>query len=125
MLGLVGWTTMRPIACVLSSPIGFQVSPPSVDLKTPAPGEIVLREFGSPVPAQTCMVSLGAIANIPIEITVFGSKIGRQVTPLLVDFQIPPPAAATKNVLDGDGIPTTSETRPMVLAGRTFRHRKP
>jgi hypothetical protein len=32
MLGFVGWTTMRPIACVFSRPINFQVMPPSVDL---------------------------------------------------------------------------------------------
>jgi hypothetical protein len=53
------------------------------------------------------------------------SNIGRQVVPLFVDFQIPPAAAAAKNVFDGDGMPTTSETRPIVFAGPTFRQRKP
>jgi hypothetical protein len=42
-----------------------------------------------------------------------------------VVFQMPPPAAATKNVLDGAGIPTTSATRPSKLAGPTVRQRKP
>jgi hypothetical protein len=28
----------------------FQVRPPSVDLKMPPPGEMELRELGSPVP---------------------------------------------------------------------------
>ena len=58
---------MRPIAPVFSSPIAFHVSPPSVDLKMPQPGEIVLRESSSPVPAHTCIVSDGAIASSPIE----------------------------------------------------------
>jgi hypothetical protein len=77
------------------------------------------------VPAQTCIVSLGAIANMPIEITRWLSNTGRHVTPLLIDFQIPPPAAAAKNVFDGDGMPVTSEIRPIVFAGPIFRQRKP
>src|SRR5512143_2793514 len=116
---------MRPIACVFSRPISFHVIPPSVDLKIPPPGEMVLRELGSRVPAHTCIVSLGAMASMPIEITRWLSNTGRHVTPLLIDFQIPPPAAAAKNVFDGEGMPTTSETRPMVFAGPTFRQRKP
>jgi hypothetical protein len=86
---------------------------------------MVLREFGSPVPAHTCIVSLGAIASMPIEMTRWLSNTGRQVTPSFVDFQIPPPAAAAKNVFDGDGMPVTSEIRPIVFAGPTFRQRKP
>src|SRR5689334_5960261 len=86
---------------------------------------MVLREFGSPVPAQTCIVSLGAMASIPIEMTRWLSKTGRQVTPLFVDFQMPPPAAAAKKVLDGDGMPVTSDTRPIVFAGPTLRQRNP
>src|SRR3954467_1979872 len=101
MFGFVGCTAMRPMACVFSRPIDFHVMPPSVDLKTPPPGEIVLREFGSPVPAHTCIVSLGAIANIPIEMTRWLSNTGRHVVPLFVDFHNPPPAAAAKNVFDG------------------------
>src|SRR5215831_6238569 len=91
----------------------------------PPPGEIVLREFGSPVPAHTCMVSLGAMASMPIEMTRWLSNTGRHVTPLLVDFQMPPAAAAAKNVFDGEGIPVTSEMRPIVFAGPMFRHRNP
>src|SRR6185369_10452101 len=91
----------------------------------PPPGEIVLRELGSPVPAHTCIVSLGAMASMPIEITRWLSNRGRQVTPLLIDFQMPPAAAAAKNVLDGEGMPTTSDTRPIVFAGPTLRQRKP
>src|SRR5262249_30540268 len=41
------------------------------------------------------------------------------------DFQMPPAAPAAKNVFDGDGMPTTSDTRPIVFAGPTLRQRKP
>jgi len=116
---------MRPIVSVFSKPMSCQVSPPSVDLYTPPPGEIELRELGSPVPAQTCMVSDGAIARAPMEMTRWLSKTGRHVAPLLVDFQIPPVAAAAKNVLDGEGIPATSAMRPCMLAGPMDLHRKP
>src|SRR2546422_8004060 len=78
MFGLVGCTTMRPMAPLFSSPASFQVSPPSVDLKRPHPGEIVLRESSSPVPAQTCVVSLGAIASSPNELQRWLSNTGRR-----------------------------------------------
>src|SRR6266513_5947890 len=124
MLGLVGCTMMRPIAPVFSRPIGFHVSPPSVDLKMPQPGEIVLRESSSPVPAQTCIVSLGAIASSPIAMQRWLSNTGRNVMPALVVFQIPPAAPAMKNVFDGLGMPTTLEVRPPMLAGPMLRQRK-
>src|SRR6266568_1947536 len=125
MFGLVGWTTIRPIAPVFSSPIDFHVSPPSVDLKMPQPGEIVLRESSSPVPAHTCIVSDGAIANSPIETQRSLSNTGRNVVPALVVFQIPPAAAATKNVRDGLGMPATLDTRPPMFAGPMLRQRNP
>src|SRR5437764_5282698 len=125
MLGLVACTTMRPIAPLFSSPASFQVSPPSVDLKMPQPGEIVLRESSSPVPAQTCVVSLGAIASSPIEMQRWLSNTGRNEVPALVVFQIPPAAAATKNVFDGLGMPVTLDTRPPMFAGPMLRQRKP
>src|SRR6267378_4171298 len=125
MLGLVGCTTMRPMAPLRSRPLGFQVSPPSVDLKMPQPGEMVLRESSSPVPAHTCRVSLGAMASSPMETHRWLSKTGRNDVPALVVFQIPPAAPAMKNVLEGLGIPTTLETRPPMLAGPMLRQRKP
>src|SRR5437867_13273963 len=124
MFGLAGWTMMRPIAPVFSSPIDFHVSPPSVDLKIPQPGEMVLRESSSPVPAHTCIVSLDAIASSPMATHRWLSNTGRNVVPALVVFQIPPAAAATKNVRDGLGAPTTLDTRPPMLAGPTLRQRK-
>src|SRR5258708_14159171 len=91
----------------------------------PAPGSMVLREFGSPVPAHTVFVSDGAMASMPMEMMFLSSNTGRHVTPLLVLFQMPPPAAATKRVLEGPGTPTTSDRRPMNVAGPTVRHLKP
>src|SRR5204863_7495745 len=125
MLGFVGCTTMRPMAPVFSSPASFQVIPPSVDLKMPQPGEIVLRESSSPVPAHTCIVSDGAIATSPIATHFSLSNTGRNDVPLLVVFQIPPAAAATKNVFDGLGMPVTLDTRPPMFAGPMFRQRNP
>src|SRR5213592_2336346 len=84
MLGLVGCTTMRPIAPVFSRPTRFHVIPPSVDLKMPQPGEIVLRESSSPVPAHTCIVSDGAIASSPIDTHFSLSNTGQNVVPALV-----------------------------------------
>src|ERR1035437_11035713 len=62
---------------------------------------------------------------MPIEITRLSSNTGRQVTPLFMDFQMPPPAVATKSVLDGPGIPTMSDERPSKFAGPRLRHRMP
>src|SRR5437667_10271519 len=112
MLGFVGCTTMRTIAPDFSSPTRFHVRPPSVDLKMPQPGEIVLRESSSPVPAQTCVVSLGAIASSPIEMQRWLSTTGRNDGPELVVFQIPPGAAATNNVFGGLVIPTPAGYSP-------------
>src|SRR5260221_12214121 len=82
---------------------------------------MVLREFGSPVPAHTVFVSDGAMASMPMEMMFLSSNTGRHVTPLLVLFQMPPPAAATKSVFDGPGMPTTSDRRPMNVAGPNGR----
>src|SRR3989449_9707112 len=125
MLGFVGCTTMRPMAPDFSSPTRFQVSPPSVDLKMPQPGEIVLRESSSPVPAHTCIVSDGAMASSPIDTHFSLSNTGRNVVPALVVFQIPPAAAATKKVRDGLGMPVTLDTRPAMFAGPMLRQRNP
>src|SRR6266567_5693096 len=115
---------MKP-ACGEMNFTSCHVCPPSVDLKMPQPGEIVLRESSSPVPAQTCVVSDGAIATSPIDTHFSLSKTGRKVVPALVVFQMPPAAAATKNVFDGLGMPATPETRPPMFAGPMLRQRKP
>src|SRR5258707_9351349 len=105
MFGFGGCTTIRPIAPDFSSPTRFHVIPPSVDLKMPQPGEIVLRESSSPVPAQTCIVSDGAIATSPIDTHFSLSKTGRNVVPALVVFQIPPAGAARRCCFDWLGLP--------------------
>src|SRR6266576_864451 len=51
---------------VASSPIFFQVFPPSSDLYAPSPQEELCRLFGSPVPTHTTEGSDGAIAMSPI-----------------------------------------------------------
>src|SRR5258708_37725580 len=103
MLGLVGFTTMRPMAPDFSRPVDFHVRPPSVDLKMPQPGEMVLRESSSPVPAHTCIVSLGAIASSPIETQRCLPNTGRNEVRALVVFRMPPAGAAMENALDGLG----------------------
>src|SRR5947208_1857394 len=55
---------------------------------------MVLRELGSPVPAYTTFVSLGAMASTPMAMTLLSSNTGRHVVPLFVLFQMPPPAAS-------------------------------
>jgi hypothetical protein len=69
MFGFVGCTITRPMCSVSLRPIYVQVSPPFVDLNTPPPGEIELREFGSPVPRYSTFESLGAMAMSPIDAT--------------------------------------------------------
>src|SRR6185437_280549 len=86
---------------------------------------MVLREFGSPVPAQTIFVSDGAMASMPNDATSLSSNSGRQLMPLFVDFQMPPAAAAMYRVLDGPGMPCTSDTRPLKFEGPTARHGNP
>src|SRR5436190_24115013 len=68
-------------------------------------------------------VSDGAMASMPIETMFLSSNTGRHVMPLFIDFQMPPPAAAMKSVLDGPGMPATSERRPMKFAGPVVRQR--
>ncbi len=82
-----------------------------------------LRESSSPVPAQMMLGSLGAIAISPIETTRWLSNTGRNVVPLLVVFQMPPVAAAMKNVFEGLGMPSMSVIRPLMFAGPIARQR--
>src|SRR5438445_3700572 len=90
--GFFGWITIRPMCRVASSPIFFQVFPPSRDLYAPSPQEELWRLFGSPVPTHTIEGSDGAIAMSPIVDTSSLSNIGSHVVPLLVVFQTPPEA---------------------------------
>src|SRR6185295_7320644 len=62
------------------------------------------------------------MAITPIDEMRLSSNTGRHVRPLFPDFQMPPAAAAMNNVFDGLGMPTTSESRPMLFAGPIARH---
>src|SRR3990172_841005 len=96
MSGLEGCTIILPIRPVPSSPMCFQVSPPSVDFQTPFPMEMFERMNVSPVPAQTILGSEGATAREPMAETGSLSNTGFQVSPASSVFQMPPEAAPTK-----------------------------
>src|SRR5262245_7171984 len=93
--GSVGCSAMRPIARVTCRPRYPHVSPPSVDRYTPPPHEELCRLFCSPDPAQTMFVSPSKIASAPKALSGCRPNTSFHVTPLLVDFQMPPVAAAT------------------------------
>src|SRR5260370_36626888 len=80
---------------VASSPIFFQVFPPSSDLYAPSPQEELCRLLGSPDPTHTTEGSDGAIAMSPIVDTLSLSNIGSHVAPLFVVFHTPPAAVPT------------------------------
>src|SRR5260370_2262805 len=80
---------------VASSPIFFQVFPPSSDLYAPSPQEELCRLLGSPVPTHTTDQSDGAIAMSPIVDTLSFSNTRSHVVPLFVVFHTPPAAVPT------------------------------
>ena len=93
MSGFVGWMMIRPIRAVASRPMCFQVSPASVDLKTPMPMETFARMKVSPVPAQTMFGSDSETASAPMAWTSWSSNTGRHLMPPSSVFQMPPVAA--------------------------------
>src|SRR6266404_5368177 len=107
---------------VASSPILFQVFPPSSDLYAPSPQEELCRLFGSPVPTHSTDGSHGAIAMSPIVDTPSLSKIGSHVVPLLVVFQTPPEAVPTYTMLGLLSTTAKSSMRPPIVAGPISRN---
>src|SRR6266404_3745942 len=101
---------------VASSPIFFQVFPPSSDLYTPSPHDELCRLFGSPVPTHTIDGSEGAIAMSPIVDTLSLSNTGSQVVPLLVVFQTPPEATPAYTMLGLFSTTAKSSMRPPMFA---------
>src|SRR5260370_16887249 len=95
---------------VASSPIFFQVFPPSSDLYAPSPHEELCRLFGSPVPTHTTAGSDGAMAISPIVETLSLSNIGSQVVPLFWVFHTPPEAVPTYTILTF--LSTTAKSPP-------------
>src|SRR6266851_6272362 len=113
---------MRPMCRVASSPIFFQVFPPSSDLYAPSPQEELCRLFGSPVPTQTTEGSEGARAMSPMVETLSLSNIGSQVVPLFVVFHTPPEAAPTYTMLGLLSTTAKSSIRPPIVAGPSSRN---
>src|SRR2546426_1723081 len=107
---------------VNSSPMFFQVFPPSSDLYAPSPQEELCRLFGSPVPTHTIDGSDGAIAMSPIVDTPSLSKIGSHVVPLLVVFQTPPEAVPTYTMFGLLSTTAKSSMRPPMVAGPISRN---
>src|SRR4051794_3296282 len=65
----------------------------------PSPYETELRVHDSPVPTHTVFAFFGSMAIAPIDCTGCLSKTGLKVVPPLTDFQTPPLAAPTYNVM--------------------------
>src|SRR6266852_3837576 len=107
---------------VASSPIFFQVFPPSSDLYAPSPHEELCRLFGSPVPTHTTAGSDGAMAMSPIVETLSLSNIGSQVVPLFVVFHTPPEAVPTYTMLGLLSTTAKSSMRPPIVAGPSSRN---
>src|SRR6266513_60892 len=107
---------------VNSSPIFFQVLPPSSDLYAPSPQEELCRLFGSPVPTHTTDGSEGAIAMSPIVETPSLSNTGSQVVPLFVVFHTPPDAVPTYTMFGLLSTTAKSSMRPPITAGPISRN---
>src|SRR6185295_8317123 len=110
---------------VFSSPIRFQVLPPSRVLNSPSPIETLLRGLPSPVPTQTTEEFVGSIATAPIEATGWSSKTGSQVRPALTDFQTPPVAEPTQITEGSRGSESIEAIRPLIAAGPIDRALRP
>src|SRR6266853_449034 len=114
--------TILPMCRVASSPIFFQVFPPSSDLYAPSPQEELCRLFGSPVPTHTTAGSDGAMARSPMVETLSLSNIGSQVVPLFVVFHTPPEAVPTYTMLGLLSTTAKSSMRPPIVAGPSSRN---
>src|ERR1700676_607719 len=109
---------------VASSPIFFQVFPPSSDLYAPSPHEELCLLFGSPVPTHTTAGSDGAIAMSPIVDTLSLSNTGSHVVPLFVVFQTPPEAVPAYTMFGLLSTTPKSSIRPPITAGPISRNSK-
>src|SRR6267378_3376504 len=107
---------------VASSPIFFQVFPPSSALYAPSPQEELCRLFGSPVPTHTTDRSDGAIAMSPIVDTLSLSNTGSHVVPLFVVFHTPPEAVPTYTMFGLLSTTVKSSMRPPIVAGPISRN---
>src|SRR5882757_6877198 len=114
--------TILPMCRVASSPIPFQVFPPSSDLYAPSPQDELCRLLGSPVPTHTTAGSDGAMAISPMVETLSLSNIGSQVVPLFVVFHTPPEAVPTYSMFGVLSTTEKSSIRPPIVAGPSSRN---
>ena len=86
-----GWMRTRPICCDSGSPTLVHDFPPSSDLYTPSPHEVLtrLRPLASPLPIHTTLGFVGATAMPPTAARSSFSNTGSHVVPPLTDFQAP------------------------------------
>src|SRR5439155_11115673 len=93
----------------------------------PSPMETLLRVHDSPVPTQTFFGFFGSSATAPIDCTGCSSKTGRYRVPLSSDFQTPPLAEPTNNVIfpEGSRTPAMAEMRPLIAADPILRAPSP
>src|SRR6266496_710461 len=120
-----GSIAIRPMCSEVLSPTFFQVLPPSSDRYTPFPYETLRWLLFSPVPTQTVSGFFGSSAMQPIEYDPSRSNTGVQVVPLLIVFQTPPDADATKYFAALFGSTANPMTRPEVNAGPSERNLNP
>src|SRR3954469_2336604 len=95
VLSLAGSIRMRLMCFDWASPMSWKVLPPSVDLNTPPPHEVLWRLFDSPVPTQITSGFDCDTVTSPIDMRPLSSKIGVISAPLLVVFHTPPWAVPT------------------------------
>src|SRR6266496_2705535 len=89
--------------------------------------ETLFRVHDSPLPTQTFFEFFGSRAIAPIDCTGCSSNTGRYRVPLSSDFQTPPLAAPTNNVIfpDVSRVPAMAEMRPLMVAEPMFRAPSP
>src|SRR6266513_2404846 len=89
--------------------------------------ETLLRIHDSPVPTQTFLPFFGSSAIAPIDCTGCSSKTGLNRVPPSSDFQTPPLAAPTNNVIfpESSRIPAMHDTRPLIVADPILRAPRP
>src|SRR6185295_300725 len=89
--------------------------------------DTLLRVHVSPVPTQTFFEFSGSSAIAPIDCTGCSSNTGRYRVPLSSDFQTPPLAAPTNNVIlpEGSRLPAIAEMRPLIVAEPMLRAPRP
>src|SRR5438309_383023 len=93
----------------------------------PSPIDTLLRVHDSPVPTQTFLSLFGSIVIAPMDWTDCSSKTGRYRVPPSSDFQTPPLAAPTNNVIfpEGSFVPAIAEIRPLIAAEPMLRAPRP